>query len=318
MHKLLLIGILSFSSIFANIDLIEIYRNNGINEVEKLINKELTNKRYWEEHLKNKNTKNGYYESLSHIIMCNKNIKDIKVYDTKENNIIFSSKVLTGQINGSKKIEGDLKTPIGAYKLVAKLTNVDDFYGPFALQSNYPNEFDKSQNKTGHGIWIHGVPFKESRNPYTKGCIALNNTQLENLDSSIDIHNSMLIISENNDIDVNKNDIAIILSEIFAWKEAWKKSNINKYLSFYSKDFKRKDKSTLKKFANHKKRLFKRKEKKIIKLSNINIIPYPNDLNKNIYQIIMHEYYKTNNYKFIGKKILYVELVNNKMKILFE
>ena len=318
MHKILLLGIFSISSIFANIDLVDVYRNYGIKEVEKLINKELTNKSYWEKSLKNKNITNGYYESLSHIIMCNKNIKDIKVYDTKKDDIVFSSKVLTGQIDGSKNIEGDLKTPVGAYKLVAKLTKVDDFYGPFALQSNYPNAFDKVLNKTGHGIWIHGVPFKESRNPYTKGCIALNNSQLENLESSIDIHNSMLIISENNNININKKEIAIILSEIFSWKDAWKHSNINKYLSFYSKDFKRKDKSTLNKFANHKKRLFKRKENKRIKLSNINIIPYPNDLDKNIYQIIMHEDYRTRSYKFIGKKILYIEIINNKMKILFE
>jgi len=250
--------------------------------------------------------------------MCNKNIKDIKVFDTKKNNIIFSSKVLTGQNNGSKNIEGDLKTPVGAYKLVAKLTKVDDFYGPFALQSNYPNAFDKVLNKTGHGIWIHGVPFKKSRNPYTKGCIALNNNQLKKLESSIDIHNSMLIISENNDININKKDISTILSEIFSWKNAWKYSNIDKYLSFYSKDFKRKDKSTLEKFAKHKIRLFKKQENKEIKLSNINIIPYPNDLNKNIYQIIMHEDYKTKTYKFVGKKILYIEIINEKMKILFE
>ena len=318
MHKILLLLIFSISSIFANIDLVDVYRNHGIKEVEKLINKELSNKNYWDKALKNKYTKNGYYESLNYIVMCNKNIKDIKVYDINKNNITFSSKVLTGQIDGSKNIEGDLKTPVGAYKLVAKLTKVDEFYGPFALQSNYPNAFDKTLNKTGHGIWIHGVPFKKSRNPYTKGCIALNNTQLQNLESSIDIHNSMLIISENNNINTNKLDISIILSSIYSWRDAWKYSNINKYLSFYSKDFKRKDKSTLNKFAKHKKRLFKRKEKKIIKLSNINIIPYPNDLNKNMYQIIMHEDYKTRTYKFVGKKILYVELVNNKMKILFE
>jgi len=250
--------------------------------------------------------------------MCNKNTKDIRVYDTRKNNITFSSKVLTGQIDGNKNIEGDLKTPVGAYKLVAKLTKVDDFYGPFALQSNYPNSFDKALNKTGHGIWIHGVPFKEKRNPYTKGCIALNNTSLKTLESSIDIRNSMLIISENNNININKKDISTILSSIFTWRDAWKYSNIDKYLSFYSKDFKRKNKSTLDKFAKHKTRLFKRKEIKEIKLSNINIIPYPNNLNKNMYQITMHENYKTNTYKFIGKKILYIEIINDKMKILFE
>ena len=318
MNKILVLIILYTNTIFANVDLVNVYRTHGIKEVEKLINIELTKKEYWNKSLENTNTQNGYYESLKYIIMCNKNIKDIKVYDTKKNNITFTSSVLTGEKSGSKYIEGDLKTPVGAYKLVSKLTKVDDFYGPFALQSNYPNAFDKVMNKTGHGIWIHGVPFKESRNPYTKGCIALKNKNLKGLDSSIDIHNSMLIISENNNINTSKKDISILLSEIFSWRDSWKYSNIDKFLSFYSKEFKRKDKSGLRRFANHKTRLFKRKEEKTILFSNINIIPYPNDLGKNMYQINMHENYKTRSYKFIGKKTLYVELINNKMKILFE
>ena len=318
MHKVVLSILVSSNFVFANIDLIQTYRTHGIKEVEKLINKELTKEEYWAKSIENKNIKNGYYESLNYVLMCNKNIKDIKIYDTKKDDIIFTSKVLTGEKNGNKKIEGDLKTPIGAYKLLSKLSNVDEFYGPFALNSNYPNAFDKTLNKTGHGIWIHGVPFKGERNPYTKGCIALENKNLKSLESSMDIKESMLIISENNDLDINKKDISLLLSEVFSWRDAWKYSNIDNYLDFYSKDFKRADKSTLRKFAKHKTRLFKRKENKIIKLTQINIIPYPNDLNKNMYLITMNEDYKTKHYKFVGKKILYVEIINNKMKILFE
>ena len=32
------------------------------------------------------------------------------------------------------------------------------------------------------------------------------------------------------------------MSSIFKWKDSWKTSDINTYLSFYSKDFKRADK----------------------------------------------------------------------------
>ena len=318
MYKIIFSLFLFNNLIFANINIVDTYRKDGINEVEKLINIKLKDKEYWKNYLKNRSTKNGYYESLKYLIICDKNIKNIKVYDTKKDEIIYSSKVIIGKNLGDKKKEGDLKTPIGVYKLIEKLDKLDPFYGPFALKSDYPNDFDRSLNKTGHGIWIHGVPNNEKRDPYTKGCIALENSNLKTLDSSIDIKKSILVISEKDNLKTTKNDIATILSSIYTWKEAWKNSDFKTYSSFYSKEFKRKNKSTLDKFLAHKKRLFEKKEKKIIRFKNINIIPYPNDLNKNMFQIIMDEYYKTKTYKYIGKKELFVEIVNNKMEILTE
>ncbi|CAI6147276.1 MAG: hypothetical protein SPLUMA1_SPLUMAMAG1_01934 [uncultured Sulfurimonas sp.] len=54
--------------------------------------------------------------------------------------------------------EGDLRTPIGVYKLVKKLSKVDSFYGPLAFATSYPNSYDKYLGKNGSGIWIHGLP----------------------------------------------------------------------------------------------------------------------------------------------------------------
>jgi len=318
MYKLIFSLILLSSSLLSNVDLIDIYRSHGIKEVEKIINKQLKSKKYWEGTLQDKNINNGYYESLKYVVMCNKKNKEIKVYDTKKDDVIYSSTVLIGKNSGNKVKEGDLKTPTGAYKIVAKLDKLDPFYGPFALESNYPNDFDRVLNKTGHGIWIHGVPYNEKRDPFTKGCIALPNKNLKTLGSSINIKKSILIISENKSPKVKKEDIAIILSEIYKWTQAWEDSDLEKYLSFYSKDFKRKDKSGIEQFKAYKKRIFEKSKYKTILFSDINIIPYPNDLGKKMFRITMHEDYKADNYKFVGKKILYVELVNNKMKILFE
>ena len=305
---------------YASIDYVKIYRTNGINEVEKLLNKELKSKKYWKNNLENKNVKNGYYESLNYILVCNTNLNDINIYDTKNNKLIFTSSVLSGKNTGTKVKEGDLKTPIGVYKITNKLSKVDPFYGPFALVTNYPNKFDKSLGRTGHGIWIHGVPLEnKKRDPYTKGCIALDNNKLQKLNSNIVISNSLLIINDNKKVSSSISDITLILSNIYSWREAWKYSNINSYLSFYSKkDFKRANGSRFNRFKDYKTRIFRRKGKKIINLTNINIIPYPNHLNKNMYKITMHEEYRAKNYKYIGKKELYVEIINNKMKILFE
>ena len=73
-----------------------------------------------------------------------------------------------------------------------------------------------------------------------------------------------------------------------------------------------------KKFKKYKTRVFNKNEKKIIELSNINVVPYPNESNKKMFKIIMDEYYKTKSYKFKGKKELYVELKGDLFSILTE
>ena len=115
-----------------------------------------------------------------------------------------------------------------------------------------------------------------------------------------------------------KEDIALILSSIYKWKDAWKTSNINEYLSFYSKDFKRADRSDFNTFANQKKQIFAKNENKIINLYNMDISPYPNSLGKKIYRAVMDEEYYSPSVKFVGKKELFIEVANNKVQILTE
>jgi murein L,D-transpeptidase YafK len=317
MPKIAILLTLLSNILFSNINYTELYMKEGIDAVEKILSKKLQNKKYWDKQLANKNLANGYYQSLKYVLVCNKDMSNINIYDSN-NNELYKSSVLLGELEGSKVKEGDLKTPIGAYKLLQKLNQVDPFYGPFALTTNYPNKFDKSLGKTGSGIWIHGVPFKQKRKPFTKGCIALTNENLESLKNKIKLKESVLIISDKKNTLTNNKQIASILSSIFIWRDAWKYGDFAKYLSFYSKEFKNSKGKGYQSFKNYKQRIFAKNEKKSIILKDINIIPYPNDLNKTMFKISMHENYRTKNYKFVGKKELFVELVNNKMKILFE
>ncbi|MDC0932292.1 L,D-transpeptidase family protein [Arcobacteraceae bacterium] len=317
--KYLLLFFLITNSLYAiPIDIIELYRTKGIHAVEKEIANQLKTKTYWDYNLKNKEVINGYYESIRYLMICQKDLKDIKLYDTKSKSELFNSDVFVGKAKGDKKVEGDLKTPIGAYMLTRRITNVDPFYGPLALTTNYPNLYDKSQGKTGHGIWIHGLPLNQERDDFTQGCIALDNTKIKDLDETINIENSVLVISEQKLSTVSKDDMSIVLSSIFQWRDAWLESDITSYLSFYAKDFKKSNGQSLRKFSNYKKRVFNKNEKKTIEFYNINIIPYPNELNKKLFKIVMDEKYKTKNYQYNGKKELYVELLDNRISILTE
>jgi len=317
--KYLILSFIIVNSLYSSsLDLVELYRTKGISAVEKELTHKLQKKSYWDLNLQNKDVKNGYYESIQYVMMCQKDLKDIRLYDTKLQSELFNSDVFVGEVNGDKKVEGDLKTPLGAYKLTRKITRLDPFYGSLALVTNYPNSFDKSLGKTGHGIWIHGLPFNQERDDYTQGCIALDNEKIKTLDSKISLEKSILIVSEDKFKEVSRNDISIVLSSIFQWRDAWKEGDIESYLSFYHSEFKKSNGENFIQFARYKKRVFAKNEKKRIEFTNINIMPYPNDMNKNMFKVIMDEVYKTKNYKFDGKKELYLEIANGKIQILNE
>jgi len=316
---LLLIFVISLQGLYAvSSDVVDIYRTKGILAVEKIIQKQLTTKKYWDDTLEDKDLSLGYFESIKYLIKCKKDLKDLVVYDTNTNKEIMRSKVIVGKIAGDKQIEGDLKTPIGAYSLIQRLEKIDPFYGPLALATNYPNIYDKSQGKTGHGIWIHGVPVDQKRDVFTKGCIALKNINLIKLDKNIDLKNTILQIYPKKSVKTNNDEIAILLSSLYSWKSAWVNGDIKTYLSFYDNSFKKPNGQDIVSFSKYKKRIFKKNEKKIIKFTKINIIPYPNIKKQRIFKIVMKEYYKTSNIKFEGIKAIYVEIKNNKFSILTE
>lgn len=301
-------------------DYVNIYRFQGINEVEKEIEKSLTDINYWKEYLSDKNVDYGYYEYKKYVLVAQKEQLEMSLFERVENDykLVVRNNVIVGENSGDKFIEGDKKTPEGAYELIEKKTQLDQFYGPFALVTTYPNVFDQSLDKNGSGIWIHGMPFNGGRENFTRGCIALDNNELENLEKNLDLSKTILLTSNSEFKKATKEDIAQILAMIFKWRDSWKYSNIDEYLSFYSTEFKRADKSNFEQFSEYKKRVFAKDEKKIINFMNIDISPYPNSLNKTMYKVLMDEEYLSPTVKFYGKKELFLEIVNNQVKILSE
>ncbi|AMK12673.1 L,D-transpeptidase family protein [Pseudodesulfovibrio indicus] len=80
----------------------------------------------------------------------------------------------TGQSEGDKAVEGDMRTPEGVYFVGNRINRTLDWdlYGNIAYSLNYPNPVDRIKGKTGSGIWLHGrgktfVPRD------TLGCVAL-------------------------------------------------------------------------------------------------------------------------------------------------
>ncbi len=318
--------LLIFITIFSNqlfasdMQLLTQYRKNGIDGLEKKLDQYLTKQNYWNKYLKNIDTKFGYIESYTNILTCNKSKSDLLVYIKDANSSYILQKdysAFTGKIKGDKKTEGDLRTPIGVYSLVKKVSHVNEFYGPLAFVTSYPNIYDRYEGKTGQGIWIHGVPTNQKRDSFTKGCIAINNKNIEYLNKKLDIKKTLLIIdAKHNYKKVSKVQLAKVLSQLYAWRYAWKYNNLQDYLSFYSPNFVRYDGMKIKRFQRYKKRIFAKNEKKSIVFKHLDLIPYP--MHKNTFKIVFNEFYKSNSVTFNGKKTLIVKLENSKIQIITE
>ena len=318
-NKFYILLFILVSSLNANSILTD-YRMNGIYNVQKHMDNELTKIEYWNLQLKDLDTRFGYIESYSNILTCDKSSSTLTLY-IKDNNESYRLQkkynAYTGKVNGDKVKEGDLKTPVGIYDITKKISKLDSFYGPLAFVTSYPNAYDKYRGKNGSGIWIHGLPTEQERDEYTKGCIAIDNQSIECLDRNIEIDKTLLIIKkEESKEEINKETLSSILSELYSWRYSWIYNDVERYLAYYSPEFIRYDGMSYRRFLKYKKRIFKKDEKKEIIFNNVNILPYPNS--SDIYKISFKEQYRSKSFEFTGDKVLIVKFNNKKIEIITE
>jgi murein L,D-transpeptidase YafK len=318
--KALISTIILSLSLYAT-DLVHLYQTQGIQAVEKQLDSMMTTSSYWKEQLQDKNVSFGLYNSYNELLFCNKSQGHLKRFSITPEHTIkpkFNLETLIGGANGDKQYEGDLRTPVGVYNLNGRINHPDPFYGPLALVTSYPNKYDLAQDKNGSGIWIHGKPLEGPRDSFTKGCLVIDNDKLVALDKSISPHKTALVISPKSFPSTNKDTIATILSNLYQWRNYWKQSDLKPYLSFYNPHFKRSNGMSLTQFSIIKQNIFSHKIKRNINFYDINIIPYPNDENRELFYVNLTEKYDAGHVHFHGKKELYLEIINNKISILTE
>ncbi|UXY17035.1 L,D-transpeptidase [Chitiniphilus purpureus] len=97
--------------------------------------------------------------------------------------------VTIGKLGIDKLKEGDQRTPLGVYFVTGHMPRLQldriygeaaELYGVGAWPISYPNELDRREGRTGHGIWLHGVPYDTyARAPQaSNGCVALTNEDM--------------------------------------------------------------------------------------------------------------------------------------------
>lgn len=308
MVKALVVSLVSTSILFSG-DVITLYKSGG----KKLLEKEMNKPSYWSGSLFNKDLRFGYFERAFSLLTVSKDKGSLELYapDSRQQ---FSLKkrysAFTGKNPGDKNIEGDLKTPIGIYTFTEKKKRVDQFYGPMAFVTSYPNFYDRIRGKSGDGIWVHGVPLSGSRDPFTHGCIAINNNDLMQLDKSINPSNTLLIIDSSLKQWAQPSAYSAVLAALYQWKSAWTYNDIEGYLSFYDSTFKRYDGMNLNQFKSYKERIFAKDEYKTILFNDVNIVPYPGE-QRNLFWVTFNQVYSSDSYHFEGNKSLLLRLNTN-------
>ena len=220
-----------------------------------------------------------------------------------------------GKNDGPKVKKNDQKTPEGIYLLESKKAPPEipvEKYGAMAFTTNYPNFFDKFENKTGDGIWLHSVPDTVPLTRGSRGCVVLRNEALKNVEQFISLGKTFLLINDQinwlSKAEHNK-EKELAVSWLNQWKSLWETQNLDQYIQNYSDEFSAPqfNKTT---WLKHKKDLKERYKFVKINLSSPHIFHLKNQY---LFQFIQD--YESDGHKDTGIKNLYVLKDGDKLKI---
>lgn len=182
-----------------------------------------------------------YSHAPSFLIAVDKQDQQVSLFERKSPlTKIAEYTCTTGQNEGDKLLEGDLKTPEGIYFVVKHINSGLNFalYGYEAYPLNYPNPVDRLRKKTGYGIWIHGkgiplVPFDSN------GCVGMFNSDIATLKKKPMIGQPVTVA-----VDIDYKAVpdpqqaataSALAGKVEAWAKAWSNRSTEMF-NFYDAD----------------------------------------------------------------------------------
>jgi murein L,D-transpeptidase YafK len=230
--------------------------------------------------------------------------------------------VTLGKKGVDKSREGDQKTPLGVYTVIANLprSKLTDFYGSGAFPINYPNEWDKRQGRNGHGIWLHGVPSNlYSRPPRASdGCIVLSNPDLDALGRQLQVGLTPVIIADQIEwvdsvaLDRDRASLAAALEQ---WRADWQSRDTERYLAHYSQRFASPDQDYAA-WAEHKRKVNAAKNWIKVGLGRVSMLRYPRE--RDVVVVTFVQDYRSNGLSNVMKKRQYWAKEAGAWKIIYE
>ncbi len=188
-----------------------------------------------------------------------------------------------GQNGVGKERAWDRKTPLGVYFITEQLdtSNLDAKYGVAAYPLDYPNAWDKHMQRTGDGIWLHGVDKNGSRRPPrdTDGCLALPNDELLSLADTLEPLVTPVIVARElvwttpGELEKRRIELRKVLE---MWRQSLEEGDLLTYLSLYSDEFRHRgmDKAT---WSSYRLGAFAARDIESVKLDDVLLIADPEE-----------------------------------------
>ncbi len=264
--------------------------------------------------------------SQQHLIVVDTSKSRLYLYENHQSQLKYVTDyyITVGKNGVIKQSEGDKRTPIGVYFARPKLKQpLPDFYGEGAYPLNYPNEWDRQNNRGGSGIWLHGTPRDTYSRPprASDGCIVLSNEDLKSLAPVLQsgkvpvviVNNLEWLDAANLHAEQQKKQLS---AAIDSWLADWRSQDTDQYLSHYSKQFFGGG-MNYQQWAEHKQRVQAAKPDVEINLSDISMFSYP-DADKKLVVVDFVQDFKSPALKNRMQKRQYWIQENGRWKIIYE
>jgi murein L,D-transpeptidase YafK len=225
---------------------------------------------------------------LSHLITVDLSESRAYLFDIQKGQLIFiTSYYLTqGKLGAGKEKEGDKRTPIGVYRLTAPIPplKLTPFYGAGALPLDYPNTWDKRNNRSGHGIWLHGTPIGQYSRPpkASDGCMVFSNEDLQQLMARVDWQRTLVVTDSKLKWQQPEEVIAPrshLMQTLEHWRAAWERQDIGDYMRHYAPSFIGSNREDKQAYEIRKKQLFSYNRAHKIQISDLLLVKYPGEAN---------------------------------------
>jgi murein L,D-transpeptidase YafK len=215
-----------------------------------------------------------------------------------------------GRSGFGKQSEGDLRTPVGIYRITHWLPDeqLPPLYGAGALPLSYPNSWDRALGRTGSGIWLHGVPPENYvRAPRSsEGCVTFSNADLAMLRRTVSTSATPVVLADALDwVPASRlaNDRGRIEQALERWRDDWSTLDTEAYLTHYAADFRTDDGMDKATFGDYKRRVNAGKRRVEIRVSDLSLFAYPGEPGLVVAQFLQN--YVSDNFASSSRKDQY-------------
>lgn len=227
-----------------------------------------------------------------------------------------------GKSGYGKQYEGDHRTPLGVYSITGYIddSKLPALYGAGAYPLSYPNRWDKIKQRTGHGIWIHGVPPEHYNRPpqSSEGCVTLNNMAFNSLSAFANSGSIKVVNVEQLDWlstrqwNTRQQEL---LRHLAQWQQDWESLDTNAYLQHYASNFTSGSKN-IQQWKAHKRRVNKYKSFIQVDTEAVSIFEYAGE--ENVLQVNFTQQYSSDNLSGRSNKSQLWQATEQGWKIIYE